>query len=183
MSLRLVIGPRRHVRCVEQIADHSEQVGARRDHLRCIVQGDAADGCHRESGAAQGLSEQRERRGRRQRLGGRREDAAEGDVVGAGRARRGCALQVGVTGHADQGAGAEDGPRGDRICVVAPEMHAVCANFGDQPGIVVDHQRHPPVTAQRGQQPGLLPPQGCVADLAAVLDQACAAGQGVADLR
>src|SRR6185437_557859 len=90
-----------YVGCFVERGNHREHVGAGIDHARRVRRRDAADGRDRQSTRGLRARDRFERRMRRAGLRGGREDAPDGDVVGAGGGGMARLLWIRVAGDAD----------------------------------------------------------------------------------
>ncbi len=79
-----------------------------------------------------------------------------------------------VTGHANDGGGAQARTRSRDIGVVFTEMHAGSADGHGEFDIVVDDQRHGMAGTQRHQRTRLIAAARNIASFIAVLKQGCA---------
>ena len=161
----------------EQIGNDGKHGRPGGDDARRFGQRDAADGAgrHRQPGMAAG--EEVERRAHGSRLGRRRANRAEGDIVGAGHLGGTRPCEVGIAGNAQQHAGGQLAAHDGRVAVVGADMDAIRIHLQRQRHVVIDDEAGAPLPAKIAQ--GASQPQAArrIGELVAVLQQPRPAGQ------
>ena len=113
----------------------------------------------------------------RQGLGGGREEASEGHIVGPRRDGRAGGIQVLVTGGTEPKRGGQTGARCGQIAIVSAQMHAIGPDREGQLNIVVDDQPRPVGLGQGTQGRGLFGTETRRSRFVAVLEDSAACGE------
>src|SRR6266446_3976654 len=135
-------------------ADDSEKIGAGRDERPAILLGDAADRDARHHRRLRPVAQQFGVSAVLGRLGGAREEGAEGDVIGAGLGGDQRAMPAVAAGHPDDAVGPEEAARLGVGHILFADMDAVAIELGGEVGPVVHDEGDATLLRDRLQNAG-----------------------------